>query len=149
MTQLTPNFSLAELTRSDLARELGVLNTPNAKELERLSSHLAAGLESARAILGNRRMVITSGFRSERVNRAAGGVPTSAHRLGYAADFHVPGVATLSAAVMLSKSKLTFDQLIWEKGRGVIHLSFDPRSRREVLTQPGPAGSKFLTGLIS
>lgn len=146
--KLTAHFTLGELIRSDLAKDLRDPNLPSATELDRLEQIVAPGLERARSILKDHPIHVTSGFRNERVNRAAGGVPTSAHRLGYAVDFHAPGLATRTVATMLAHSDLMFDQLIWEVSRGVVHLSFDPRARREVLTQRAGAGSPFLKGLV-
>lgn len=146
--RLSANFTLAELTRSDVADRIGDDNMPTAAELDRIKRFLVPGLEQARTIIGGWAIHITSGFRNDRVNRAAGGVVNSAHRLGYAADFHVPGLATRTIAAMLAHSNLIFDQLIWETSRGVVHLSFDPRSRRQVLTQAGGPGSPVAKGLV-
>jgi len=89
---------------------------------------------------------ITSGYRNPQVNRAVGGVPNSAHALGLAADFHVHGFTDLEAAKRIRDSALKFDQLIFEKNR-CVHISIDPRMRRQVLRQPGGPGSPVHQGL--
>ena len=89
---------------------------------------------------------VTSGYRNPQVNAAVGGVPNSAHALGFAADFHVHGFHDLEAAKRIRDSGLTFDQLIYEKNR-CVHLSVDPRMRRQVLRQPGGPGSPVHPGL--
>jgi len=89
---------------------------------------------------------ITSGYRNPQVNAAVGGVPDSAHALGFAADFHVHGIADLEAAEVIRDSALQFDQLIFEKNR-CVHLSIDPRERRQILRQPGGPGSPVYKGL--
>lgn len=144
--RLSPHFTLAEFTRSDKAIELGDPNQPTRAHLSNLQ-RLAAGMEKVRAICGDRPITITSGYRAPRVNRAVGGVPTSAHALGHAADFTVAGLTPMAAARMIRDSALGFDQLILETSRGIVHLSFDPRGRREVKTQRDGPGTAVEWGL--
>jgi len=143
---LSRNFSLAEFLRSDKADELGDPNTPDEKHLRALHA-TACGMEQIRAILGGKPITITSGYRNPRVNAAVGGVPHSAHALGYAADFTVKGATSLRVAERLMTSDLVFDQLIHEPSRKIVHISFDPRMRREVKTQEGGPGSPVRWGL--
>jgi hypothetical protein len=142
---LTPHFTLAELTRSDAADRLGLKNAPAGDHLQNLRT-LALGLEWARAILGGP-LKITSGYRNPEVNQAVGGVANSDHALGFAADIIPSGKGVLEAAKLLAASPLVFDQLIHESGRGIIHLSFAPRMRRQVLTQKGGPGTPVTNGL--
>ena len=144
--RLSPHFTLAEFTRSDKAIELGEPNQPTRAHLSNLQ-RLAAGMEKVRAICGDRPITITSAYRNPKVNRAVGGVPTSAHALGHAADFTVAGLTPMAAARMIRDSALGFDQLILETGRGIVHLSFDPRGRREVKTQRDGPGTAVKWGL--
>lgn len=144
MTQLSVHFSLSELTRSDAAERLGDANQPTPAHLANLRK-TAQGMEGVRALFGLP-ITVTSGYRNPRVNRSVGGVATSAHALGFAVDFHVQGLTDLSAAQSIRDSDLTFDQLILEKSR-CIHLSFDPRARRQVLRQPGGPGTPVFQGL--
>lgn len=148
MTRLSPHFSLEEFTASDTADRIGDSNTPPPAHLANLKV-TAAGFEQARTILGGRAIVITSGYRNPRVNRAVGGVPNSDHALGFAGDFRVAGLTPLQAGRILAASDLDFDQLILESSRGILHLSFHPRMRRQVLTQAGGPGSPVQTGLVS
>ena len=66
MTQLTPHFTLEELTYTD-HRELD--NTPNDAELENLK-RLAAFLEEVKTVLGGKPVMVNSAFRSKDVNDA-------------------------------------------------------------------------------
>jgi len=143
---LSRHFTLAEFTRSDKANQLGDPNTPDDRHLRNLHA-LACGMEQIRAILGHKPITITSGYRNPRVNAAVGGVPHSAHALGYAADFAVKGLTSLRVAERLMTSDLAFDQLIHEPSRKIVHISFDPRMRREVKTQEGGPGSPVRWGL--
>jgi zinc D-Ala-D-Ala carboxypeptidase len=86
---LTPNFALAELTASQAAARAGISNTPAAAHLANLE-RLAGQLELVREALGGRPMLISSGYRSPKVNALVGGSASSAHTKGLAADFTCP-----------------------------------------------------------
>lgn len=144
--KLSRNFWLTEMTASDAAREQDDDNSPTAEHLSNLRT-LALGMEQVRAILGGASIRIESAYRNPRVNAAVGGVPNSAHALGLAADFVVAGLTAAVAARRLQASKLVFDQLILESGRGICHISFAPALRREVLTQAGGPGTRTVAGL--
>jgi putative chitinase len=142
--KLSAHFSLEEFTISSKALSMGVKNDPTPPHLENLK-RLAERMETVRALF-NRPIEITSAYRNPQVNAGVGGVPTSAHAVGHAADFHVDGMTDLEAAKAIRDSVLKFDQLIYEKSR-CVHISFDPRLRRQVLRQPGGPGSTVYNGL--
>jgi zinc D-Ala-D-Ala carboxypeptidase len=142
--KLSAHFSLEEFIISSKALSMGVKNDPTPKHLENLK-HLAERMEVVRALF-NRPIEITSAYRNPQVNAAVGGVPTSAHALGHAADFHVDSLSDLEVAKSVRDSGLKFDQLIYEKSR-CVHISFDPRLRGQVLRQPGGPGSAVHSGL--
>ena len=138
--RLSRNFALSEFTRSDTADRLGLLNDPPREDLANIKV-TALGLEQVRKLLDARSITITSGYRNRAVNAAVGGVPNSAHAKGYAADITVRGLTAFEAAKEISLSDIAFDQLIYEKGRHIVHISFDPRLRQQVLSQHnGPSG---------
>lgn len=123
---LTPHFTLAELTASSTARRLGLDNTPSAEAVMRLQG-LAAMLERVRAHLGAP-IIVTSGYRNQAVNRAVGGVATSDHTQGRAADIVAPAYGTpLQIARSLAPlvSVLGIGQLIYEHvgGKAWVHVS--------------------------
>lgn len=128
--QITEHFSLKELTRSEMARRAGIDNTPSEAELENIK-YTAEQLEKVRAYVG-RVIIVTSCFRNELVNKLVGGVPTSAHRFGLAADCDAVGLTSLAFGKLILKmrdeGKIKFDQLILEypeRGDGAwIHLGF-------------------------
>ncbi|MSP02217.1 MAG: DUF882 domain-containing protein [Acetobacteraceae bacterium] len=142
--QLTTHFSLEEFTHSSKALSMGDKNQPTPAHLVNLR-HLAERMEAVRAMF-NRPIEITSAYRNPAVNAAVGGVPTSAHALGHAADFHVDGLEDLDVAKQIRDGGLKFDQLIHERNR-CVHISFDPRLRQEVRRQPGGPGSPVHAGL--
>lgn len=84
----TKNFTLEEFTRSTTADRLKIDNTPT-KEVEKNLFILASQvLEPARAIVG-KPIVITSGYRCIALNKAVGGVNSSYHTKGLAADIRI------------------------------------------------------------
>jgi len=130
--KLSEHFNLNEFTLSQTATRKGIDNTPPEPVIERLCM-LAATLERVRGLLGNSPIRISSGYRSKELNRAIGSSDSSAHVLGYAVDFTCPIFGTpKEVANEIAKSDIKFDQIIYE-GTWV-HLSVDPRNRREVLT---------------
>jgi putative chitinase len=137
--QLTPHFSLAELTVTKTKLD----NTPSKEVIEVLRT-TAFYMEKVREILGNVAITINSGYRSPDVNRAVGGTSNSSHTYGYAVDFTAYGHTPLTISNILSKSSLKFDQLIYEKTW--VHISFDPRMRGNILTLKGKG--KYVKGIV-
>ncbi len=144
--KLTDHFSLNEFTASQTATRYGINNTPSQVATERLRM-LATTLEQVRSLLGNNSIRISSGYRCLDLNRAIGSSDLSAHVLGYAVDFTCPAFGTpKEVANKIAESPIKFDQLIYEGGNGGwIHLSIDPRNRRELLTATFKGGKAFYT----
>jgi hypothetical protein len=133
--KLTTNFHLWELVQSSTADRLGIDNIPNAEEIRNLQKLCEKILQPARDALGP--IKISSGFRSEELNRVVGGVSNSDHRLGFAADVIPVSVSTRRLAEWVTQNCPEFDQVILEFGTldkpNWIHLSAAPRNRKEVL----------------
>jgi hypothetical protein len=125
---MTPHFTLAELTATS-HREFD--NTPNEKELANLQK-LAEFLEQVKTLLDGKPIMINSAFRSKQVNDSVGSKDTSQHRLGYAADFKVPGMTPDQVVRALVASDLPFDQVIREFDAWT-HISISPSPRRQAL----------------
>jgi hypothetical protein len=132
---LSPNFRLFEFTTSPTADRNGIDNKPNAKETANLKKLCKQILQPAREALGP--LKINSGFRNEALNNLVGGVPTSDHRLGFAADVVPMDGNTRGLAEWVVKNCPKFDQVILEFGTPEqprwIHLSVAPANRKEVL----------------
>lgn len=145
MQALTQHFMLDELTRSNTGERLGIDNTPDAETMGHLLI-CAMGLEKVRALLGAP-LHIDSGYRCPALNKAVGGVPDSAHVQGYAADFVCLDFGSpLAIARAIAGSDIEFDQVIQEGSW--VHISFDPRMRRQALTAKfGPGGATYTGGV--
>ena len=124
---LTEHFTLAELIASDMALRHGIPNLPEDPHITGNLHVLARGLERTRLIL-NRPMVITSGYRSERVNALVGGARNSAHLRGLAADFKVPGMSAREVCrAIKDHASIGFETLICEGAWA--HIAFTDEAR--------------------
>jgi len=115
---LTPNFTLEELTHTD-HREFD--NTPNDAELANLV-RLADFLEQVKAVLKGKPIMVNSAFRCKQVNDAVGSKDTSQHRIGCAADIRVPGMTPDEVVRAVIASGIGYDQVIREFDRWT-HIS--------------------------
>jgi hypothetical protein len=126
MTNLTPHFTLEELTHTD-HRQFD--NTPNEQELENLK-RLAAFLEDIKAALGGKPVIVNSAFRSKQVNDAVGSKDSSQHRSGCAVDIRVPQLTPDQVVRTIMDAGLPYDQLIREFDRWT-HVSIPSRPNVE------------------
>ena len=115
---LSPNFTLEELTHTD-HRQFD--NVPNEAELANLKC-LAAFLEEVKAVLGGKPVMVNSAFRCKQVNDAVGSKDTSQHRIGCAADIRVPSMTPDEVVKAVIAAKLPYDQVIREFDRWT-HIS--------------------------
>ena len=124
--KLSPHFTLSEMTASAKARSLGLANLPPPELMPRLVL-LAEMMERIRSTLGVP-ITITSGYRSPPVNRAVGGVTSSDHTQGHAADFVAPrygSASDIAETLAPLVSVLGIGQIILEgvKGKQWVHVS--------------------------
>lgn len=124
--KLSQHFSLIEFAKSAKAQSLGIDNTPSAEVVKNLTI-LADMLERIRSTI-NKPIIITSGYRSEALNRAVGGRTSSDHTKGYAADIVCPAFGTpreLARLLAPLADTLSIGQVILEeiKGKQWVHVS--------------------------
>ena len=110
--KLTPNFTLEEMTVSEIGARKGLDNTPNATEIANLV-RTAGLLEQVRELL-KKPIIVNSAFRSKAVNDAVGSKDTSQHRIGCAADIRVPGMTPKQVVQACIDANIPFDQIIQE-----------------------------------
>jgi hypothetical protein len=118
---LTPHFTLEELTASETAERNGWDNSPNDQELANLT-RLADFLEQVKMVLDGKPIMISSGLRTKKVNDAVGSKDSSQHRTGCACDFRVPGMTPDEVVRKIMASGISFDQVIREFDRWT-HIS--------------------------
>ncbi len=131
--ELSRNFTLQELIKSDTAIRLDINNNPNSGQIEKLKALCENILQPVRDHFG--RVKITSGFRSEELCLAINSSVNSQHAKAEAADFECIGVDNAELFDWI-KNNLTPDQLILEfytpgePNSGWIHCSWIPEGRR-------------------
>lgn len=135
MMRLSKHFTLDEFIKSATATRLGIDNTPDEKALNCIQALVDNVLEPLRVHFG-RPIIITSGYRCPRLNKAVGGSSTSQHAVGQAVDIRSVSDSredNKELFDMIREMKLPFDQLINEFDYDWVHVSFGPRNRRQVL----------------
>lgn len=118
--RLTDNFTLKELTKTNT----GLPNLITDLEIDNLTRLCQKVLQPLRDIYG-KPIIVNSGYRSERVNKAVGGVPTSQHRRGEAADV-TAGSREENKKLFEILKTMEFDQLITYDYR-FLHVSYTIR----------------------
>ena len=134
---LSEHFNLTEFTTSLVASTRRIDNTPPLSAVSNLQQLCLHVLEPLRAHLGHA-VHINSGYRSPKLNAAVGGVKTSDHTRGCAADIFVPDAKTGREWFAWMMDNLPFDQLIWETapaGKACwIHVGYRAgRNRQQVI----------------
>ena len=155
MTQLTKNFSLAEMTKSETALRHGLENNPGPDELNNLLQLCANVLQPIRDHY-QKGVKVNSGYRSPEVNAKVGGSRTSDHCRGMAADIEIPGVPNADLAAYI-RDNLAYTQLILEfytpgvPDSGWVHVSYDDQElKKQVLTATRKDGKTvYLPGLVA
>ena len=150
---LSANFTLNELTKSETATRLDLDNTPNEEQIESLRLLCENILQPVRDHFG-KPVKISSGFRAPAVNQATGGSATSDHCRGQACDFEIEGLSNPDVATWIMEN-LTYSQLILEfyvqgqPNSGWIHCSYNPdKLIKQELTAVKVAGkTQYLQGL--
>ena len=128
--KITKNFTLTELTTTST----GISNSPNRKQVVALIRLCGKVLQPARDMYGAA-IHVNSGYRSNAVNKAVGGVRNSQHQLGEAADITVQSRQGNKKLFELIRENLSFDQLINERDFSWIHVSYksEEENRKQVL----------------
>ena len=133
--QLSENFSLLELTKSQTAARKDIDNTPSPEHQENLKLLCTHILQPVRDHF-ERVVSVSSGYRSEELCLAIGSKITSQHAKGQAADFEIYGLSNQELANYI-KENLDYDQLIleyWKKedpSSGWVHCSYKGNTNRK------------------
>ena len=123
-------FTINELCKSETASKHKIDNTPSAEIIANLTALVDNILDPLREAWG-RPIIVTSGYRCEVLNKLVGGVPTSQHKQGQAADISAGSIEDNKKLFDLAiKLKLPFDQIIDEYGYKWVHISYSSTRRR-------------------
>jgi zinc D-Ala-D-Ala carboxypeptidase len=152
---LTKNFTLAEMTKSETALRHDIPNEPGEAEIAALKLLCEKVLQPVRDHFG-RGVKVNSGFRHPEVNARVGGSKTSDHCRGQAADIEIPGIPNAELAEWI-KDNLEFRQLILEfytpgiPDSGWVHVSYVAEdNKKQVMTATKQNGKTvYLPGLVA
>jgi len=132
---LSRNLTLKEVIKSNTATRRGIDNTPTNEHLSNLKDIAINVFQPLREHF-NTPIGISSGYRSEKLNKAIGGSKTSQHSKGQALDLDadIYGGLTNKQIFDFILWELTFDQLIWEFGTDEepnwVHVSYNRNGNR-------------------
>ena len=134
--QLSKNFSLVELTKSQTAERKGIPNDPSPDHIENLRLLCERVLQPVRDHF-NHVVTISSAYRSPALCQAIGSSVDSQHAKGMAADFEIFGTPNNEVFNWI-KGNLLYDQMIlefWisdEPNSGWLHVSYNPESSENI-----------------
>ena len=147
--RLMKYFKITELTKSATAQRLGIDNSPTPEVKRSLEALVDSILDPLREEYG-RPIIVTSGYRCPRLNKAVGGAASSQHVRGEAADIRsledTPEENKKLYDLIIALG-LPFDQLINEYNWDWIHVSFGARHRRQKLKAEKKGGKTVYTVL--
>jgi hypothetical protein len=134
---ITKNLTLQELIHSNTAKAKGIDNSPTNEHLRNLIEIANNIFQPLRDGIG-KPIRISSGYRSEKLNKAVGGSKTSQHNKGQALDLVATTGFTNKDIFDYIKKNLEFDQLIFEFGTDKnpdwVHVSYNKgKNRNQVL----------------
>jgi uncharacterized protein YcbK (DUF882 family) len=117
---LSRNFTLSELTKSDTAIRRGINNNPNAEQIEKLKALCENILQPVRDHFG--RVKVTSGFRSVELCLAINSSEKSQHARAEAADFECIGVDNAELFVQTADGSTVAGLLINQEHRSYMRI---------------------------
>lgn len=123
------HFTIDEMCRSTVARRNGIDNTPGDEVKKNLTLLVDNVLDPLREWYG-KQIKVNSGYRCPRLNEAVGGVSTSQHVKGEAADIDTGNISDNKKLFDYIKDNLPHDQLICESGGNWIHVSYNESYNR-------------------
>ena len=142
---LSKNFTLEELYASSVAKQHKIQNVPDKQTIANLGCLVQNLLQPLRDKL-RRPIMVTSGYRCPELNKLVGGAKNSQHVLGQAVDIVVSGMTPRTLAEFVTRSGLTFDQMIVEEvgNTSWLHLSYIRKfNRKERLLYRGGKYTRF------
>lgn len=119
-------FTLSELIKSSTADKHHIDNTPPSEVIKNLQYGVDMVLDPLRRLYG-KPIIITSGYRCQKLNLVVGGVSNSWHTKGNAADIHVASLTEATKLFNNLQKMPSVDTVLFEhSGSGQwLHVQWD------------------------
>ena len=130
--KLSKNFSLSEF----LVTSTGIENIPTKEVIDNIQKLVDNVLQPLRELYG-KPIIITSGYRSPKVNKAVGGSKTSGHMLGTAVDITGGNRLINKNLYILIRDNFEFRQLIDEYNFQWVHVEYREGDNKKQLLKIG------------
>lgn len=124
-------FTFKEMIQSNTAKARGIENIPDWDDIYRLQRLIETILDPLREWYGSP-IIVNSAYRCEALNKAVGGVPTSLHQYGYAADITAGNKTENKKLFNYIKDNLPFTELGWEGNGTWIHVAWTGSNDKEI-----------------
>lgn len=135
---LTKNFPLVDFLESQIARRHNIEEQfkPSEQVVGNLRMLCVNILQPLRDAIKSP-IIVSSGYRCERVNTLAKGAKSSQHLTGQAVDIYATKISNAALFKKIQELNLPFDQLIWEHGTlqnpAWVHVSYSSKPRKQIL----------------
>ena len=143
MGTISKNFSWHEFEQSDAARQYRIMNIITTAEVRDAVKALVVNVLQPLRDKTGRPLKINSGYRCPELNAKVGGVATSQHCKGEAADVWCTTLTPYQLARVVLENGIPYDQMILYPS--FIHLSYraDDEQRRQLLYNASYKGKRF------
>lgn len=126
-------FTLYELCKSDTAKKQNIDNFPTWEVVDNLKRIVEEILDPLREWYG-KPINVNSGYRSQKLNKAVGGVNNSFHLTGCGVDIDANNTAENKKLFDYIKDNLPFTELGWEGNGSWIHVGYDGNNDKEIFS---------------
>lgn len=124
-------FTFKEMIQSNTAKSKGIDNIPTWQEIDNLKRLINTILDPLREWY-NKPIIVNSAYRSEALNDAVGGVSTSFHRQGCAADITGGNKIENRKLFDYIKDNLPFTEMGWENKGQWVHIAWNGNNDKEI-----------------
>lgn len=139
---LSENFTFEEFERSEIAEKYNINNKITKDLIRNNIKELVFNILQPLRDKINKPINISSGYRCLKLNEKVGGVPTSQHVMGQAADITVDDMTSYEIASVIIEMGLPFDQMgLYDD---FIHVSVSSRQRNMIFYNKNYSGERDL-----
>lgn len=126
-------FTLYELCKSDTAKKQNIDNFPTWEVVDNLKRIVEEILDPLREWY-EKPIKINSGYRSQKLNKAVGGVNNSFHLNGCGVDIDTNNTTENKKLFEYIKNNLPFTELGWEGNGSWIHVGYNGNNNKEIFS---------------